>query len=132
MTCGDTDDAVLRSLDLPDGTWLHFISPTECFAGSIINSTHGLQGQPQNLYFMLEDQLTPQYFADLPRDVNHAFFIKYAEDSAAPALIQANFPSVEPPQLSPYDAELGPDFDMTLYFAPTSDSASARLENIGN
>ncbi|MBC7812295.1 MAG: hypothetical protein H7175_14160, partial [Burkholderiales bacterium] len=130
LTCGDTDDAVLRSLDLPEGTWLHFISPTECFTGSIINSAHGLHGEPQYIYVMLEDQLTPQYFADLPHDVNHAFFIKRDDESAAPALIQANFPSVEPPQLSPNDAELGPDFDMALYFAPTS--AIVALENTGS
>jgi hypothetical protein len=111
----DGYDAILRSLDFPDGTHLHIISASpfsqmdgQGFAdyvdGGLI--VHTQTTSRFNLF----------YLSRLACGVDHAFFFLIG-DAVSPALL-ARHRFVHPPAYSPYAAIIPDERELVLYYAP--------------
>jgi hypothetical protein len=109
----DGQDAVLRSLDFPPGTQIHIISeiPPDLYftRGVLAFMTYDLE-----LDTVATKDFTTKYIANLPRGVDHAFYIEPKDRRTLERLQQYFY--LMPPEQSPHDVPLDKQF--RLYYAP--------------
>jgi 4-amino-4-deoxy-L-arabinose transferase-like glycosyltransferase len=109
----DLDDALFRSVGFPPGTQVHVISAVRCDPRY---ATQALQFLADGLDV---DTLTPrdlslEYLWDLPRTVDHAFFIE-PDDETTLKLLRLFF-ALDLPAYTSYD--IPADKQFVLYYAP--------------
>ncbi|MDX1994189.1 MAG: glycosyltransferase family 39 protein [bacterium] len=108
----DVDDALLRSVDFPAGTYIHIIDEPQFPDRDAVDLLNYLRdGLMVNT--MTTAELTEAYMQALPVDHAHAFFVK---PEAAPviAMIRRYFPEAHGPQWSDHPLPDGRMF--ALYF----------------
>jgi 4-amino-4-deoxy-L-arabinose transferase-like glycosyltransferase len=112
----DGQDAVFRSLAFPPGTRIHIVStlpyPTYSDDTTLLRFlTDDLQ-----MNGLLAGQFTAEYLANLPRGVDHAFFLE-PSDTDSLRLLQDYF-TLEAAKFSPWRSPMSRQF--ALYYAPYS------------
>ncbi len=116
----DVEDAVFRSLAFAEDVQVHIITTYSFDAGYAREMATFLSGQLRDIETRFNAEVDAAYFAALPRDVDHAFFIA-PDDSATLSLLKVHF-NTAAPQFSPY--AVPPDEQFALYYAP----AAAQME----
>ncbi len=108
-------DAARRSLSFPPGTRIHIVS-TVTYPDFNEDTTYlRVYTDDLDLYGMTSDMFTDEYLANLPHDIDHAFFLE-PEDEASRERLAAHFSLLEP-QYSPY--RIPPEKQFVLYYAPS-------------
>jgi 4-amino-4-deoxy-L-arabinose transferase-like glycosyltransferase len=108
----DIHDAVLRSVNFRPGTWIHVITDPE-LDGNYGNEMLRFFADNLELVSTTPEQLTPEYFKRLKRQVDHAFFI--APEDTYTLNILKHYLILDPPEVSPYD--MPPGTQLILYYA---------------
>lgn len=118
----DLDDVVFRSLKFPANTEIHVVSTYDEQDWNYVSYLLKFMTDSVTADTLLYTDFTAAYLDNLPRNVDHAFFID-PDDTEALTLIRQHFDKIDAPQYSPYpDVPLGKQY--VLYFAPTSGQAS--------
>jgi len=108
----DIDDALLRSADFPDGTYVHVVDTLPFPNRDAMDLMAYLNGGVL-IHTMSPPEFTDSYLQMLPVDHDHAFYI-VPEDKATLARIQRYFPTVTGPLWSDYPLLRGREF--ALYY----------------
>lgn len=107
----DGQDAILRSLDFPPGTQIHIISSTPP-APVYIQALLSFLTDDYPLDIRTPDDASDRYLADLPGDVDHAFFIEPDAGQVLGRLREHFF--LFPPETG----TLAPEHRFVLHYAP--------------
>jgi 4-amino-4-deoxy-L-arabinose transferase-like glycosyltransferase len=116
----DGQDAVFRSLGFPPGTRIHLVSTVPYPTYSDDTTLLRFLTDDLQMNGLLAGQFTAEYLANLPRDVDHAFFLE-PSDTDSLRLLQQYF-TLEDPKLSPGRSPMSRQF--ALYYAPHSQPQS--------
>ncbi len=111
---GDGEDALLRSVDFPPGTHIHIITDSSFDVGYGRDLLAFLRDR-LTLHVTPPAQFTSQYLDDLPRTVDHAFYILQGDQKTLHRLYY-HFPRIEARGLSPYNVPV--DKQLMLYYVP--------------
>lgn len=113
----DAHDALLRSLDFPTDTQIHIISdeyaPDEFYMRGVLQ----YMANGYLLDTMTNEEFTVEYAEELPKDVDHAFFVDPRMEPVL-NLLRLNFGTLPMPLESPFDTP--PEKQFLLYFFPRS------------
>ncbi|MBN1681320.1 MAG: glycosyltransferase family 39 protein [Anaerolineae bacterium] len=109
----DTDDALLRAVDLPPGTEIYIVGDKVLPEGDSRNFLNFL-ADDLVLHVVKPELVTHEFLAQLPRDVDYAFFVN---DGPTLSRLYDIF-GIETLVASPYEAELPPGKMLYLYFVP--------------
>jgi hypothetical protein len=108
----DGEDAIFRALDFPDGTRVHIVARDVVIWDLNLDAMTDFWDADLVVNVMVPEEVTAEYLAALPRDVDHAFFV----DANFPGVIEAlraAFP-LDGPHFSPYNV---PRFkQLALYY----------------
>jgi len=109
----DCDDALLRSADFPPGTQIHIVSTVPC---NQHYATQAIQFLADGLTVdtLVPQDLTGDYLWNLPRAVDHAFFIEPGDQGTLKRL-ELYF-LLDPPAYTSY--AVPEDKQFVLYYAP--------------
>jgi hypothetical protein len=110
----DGQDAVFRSLGFPAGTRIHLVSTVPYPTYSDDTVLLRFLADDLQMDGLLAGQFTADYLANLPHDVDHAFFLE-PSDTDSLRLLQDYF-MLEEPKLSPWRSPASRQF--ALYYAP--------------
>lgn len=109
----DAYDAILRSVAFPPGTRVHLVS-VEVFSASYATDMLSFFVDDPHVDVVAPQDVSPEYLAGLPRNVDHAFFVE-RRDRRTPALLRQHF-HLQTPAYTPYEVPDGRA--LILYYAP--------------
>jgi hypothetical protein len=108
----DGEDAIFRALDFPDGTRVHIVARDVVIWDLNLDAMTDFWDADLVVNVMVPEEVTAEYLAALPRDVDHAFFV----DANFPGVIEALRAAflLDGPHFSPYNV---PRFkQLALYY----------------
>ncbi len=112
----DDEDALFRSVPFPPGTMIHLVTD-EKIADSYVYGLLGYLADHLTVAIIHPNELTPEFFASLPRSVDHAFYVEPL-DTATPPLLAQHF-TLQPPAYSPFNVPREKQY--VLYYAASDD-----------
>ncbi len=120
----DSEDAMLRAMALPPSAAVHLISESTIDETIPRDLRMFLTRRKAMILPVLQGEtFTQAYLDELPRDVDHAFFIEVNSTNAI-AMVEAEFPLVQP-SFSPY-RNVSPQKQFVLLYVPAGVIVEAR------
>ncbi|NWF70723.1 MAG: glycosyltransferase family 39 protein [Chloroflexi bacterium] len=115
----DAHDAVLRSLNFPPGTNIHIIGNVAAFTDDYLRDFLWFlsDGRDLALFALYPEEVTAVYLQNLPRRVDHAFFVQPDDTATLNRIVQVF--ALSSAQLTPYRAT-PLDRAYVLYYVPAA------------
>jgi 4-amino-4-deoxy-L-arabinose transferase-like glycosyltransferase len=108
-----TDDAILRAVELPAGTRVHFVNDPREDLGAMTSALHFFNDQLE-VKTLLPDEIDLTYLLNLPTGRGHAFFLD--PDDARTLYFLHDYFEIESVETTPYD--LPRERAMLRYYIP--------------